>query len=169
MKQKMIIVGLVMAVLLYFTFPKPETVSYDYQDAVQIEPFEVVVTGAVNLPGTYYFFRDVSMSEVIERAGGLRDEADVSLIAFSNRITYDTNIDIASIDEEVTETVIKLNINEASFADLLDVPYMSESRAAYIIMYREEHGDFQSLDDLLDVKYIGAATLENIKPYLTLS
>jgi DNA uptake protein ComE-like DNA-binding protein len=45
---------------------------------------------------------------------------------------------------------------------------MTETRAASLIIYREAHGDFKHLDELLLVKYIGVVTLEKIKPYLTL-
>jgi len=45
---------------------------------------------------------------------------------------------------------------------------MTETRAASLVVYREAHGYFQSIDDLINVKYIGAVTLENIKPYITL-
>ena len=45
---------------------------------------------------------------------------------------------------------------------------MTETRAASLIIYREQYGDFNHIDDLINVKNIGSVTLEKIKPYITL-
>lgn len=169
MKQKIVIVCIIMALALYFTFPKQEEPTYTYQTAVDVEPIEVTVNGAVNMPDTYYVFGEVTVYDLINMAGGLRDDADTSTISYAKLINQNTTLSIQSLSDQSEEVVQKINVNDASFAELLDVPYVSESMAAYLIMYREEHGDFQSLDTLINVKYIGAATLEKIKPYLALS
>lgn len=163
------IVCLLMAVLIYLTFPEQAEPIYHNEDPMEIPIIEVIVNGEVNMPDTYYFFGETTIYEAINMAGGLTDVADDSTIAYGQVINQHTTLTIHSKTEEQTASIVQINVNEASFAQLLDIPYMSESRAAYIIMYREEHGDFQTLDDLIHVKYIGAATLEQIKPYLKLS
>jgi competence protein ComEA len=60
-----------------------------------------------------------------------------------------------------------VNINTASFQQLLSIPYMTETRAAELIIYRREHGFFDSIEGLIHVKYIGAATIENLRPFIT--
>ena len=64
--------------------------------------------------------------------------------------------------------MIQININQANFKTLITIPHMTESRAAALIIYREAHGKFQSIDDLIHVKHIGTATLEKIRPYVTI-
>ena len=44
---------------------------------------------------------------------------------------------------------------------------MGPVTAAAIIQYRTEHGPFASVDDLMDVSGIGPATLEELRPQVT--
>jgi len=46
-----------------------------------------------------------------------------------------------------------------------EVKGIGAKTAAAIVLYREAHGAFSSLDDLVKVKGIGARTLEKIRPY----
>ena len=60
-----------------------------------------------------------------------------------------------------------LNINTASAEELQTLPSIGPQTAQKIIQYREEHGDFSSVDALTEVKSIGEKTLEKVKPYIT--
>lgn len=57
----------------------------------------------------------------------------------------------------------KINLNTATAAELETLPGIGESRAAAIVAYREEHGAFQSVEELLEVPGIGEATLEKVR------
>ncbi|AWF82021.1 DNA-binding protein [Microbulbifer sp. A4B17] len=64
-----------------------------------------------------------------------------------------------SIDTK--EVMLSVNVNSASAAELADkLDGIGEARAQLIIEYREEHGPFTSVEQLLNVKGIGAATLD---------
>ena len=59
------------------------------------------------------------------------------------------------------EQVIQVNVNEADAETIADVLVgVGLSRAQAIVQYREEHGPFADVNDLIDVKGIGRATLE---------
>lgn len=67
----------------------------------------------------------------------------------------------------------KLDPNTATAAELSALPGLGEKRAAAIIAQREKvlkreptTVPFKSLDDLLPVNGIGAAMIENLRPYL---
>lgn len=60
-----------------------------------------------------------------------------------------------------------VNINRASEADLVVLPEIGPQLAKQIIEFRHEHGPIQQLADLSNVPGIGAVTLEQIAPYLT--
>lgn len=60
----------------------------------------------------------------------------------------------------------QIDLNSAPEADLARLPGIGETRAAAIIAYREEHGPFQSADELLAVDGIGEATLEKLRNYV---
>jgi competence protein ComEA len=59
---------------------------------------------------------------------------------------------------------VQVNINEADAATIADILVgIGVSRAAAIVEYREEHGDFTSLEQLIEVKGVGEATVFNNK------
>jgi len=58
----------------------------------------------------------------------------------------------------------KLDINAASRTDLTDLPGIGEVLAGRIVDYREEHGDFRRVKDLLNVDGIGEAKLAAVEP-----
>lgn len=60
-----------------------------------------------------------------------------------------------------------ININTASKEALCEIPYIGVSKARNIIEYREQHGGFKSVDELLNVSGIGKATFEKIKDSVT--
>lgn len=60
-----------------------------------------------------------------------------------------------------------ISINTASAEELQLVPGIGPSTAEKIIAYREEVGEFGSLDELTEVAGIGSVRLERIRPFLT--
>ena len=59
-----------------------------------------------------------------------------------------------------------LNVNTASTEELQTLPNIGEATAQKIVDYRTQHGDFNSVDDLQNVRGIGAKTLEKLKPFV---
>lgn len=66
------------------------------------------------------------------------------------------------------EATGKININKAGMEELMTLPFIGEVKARAIIQYRTENGPFKTIDDLDDVKGIGAKTLEKLRPFVTL-
>ena len=61
-----------------------------------------------------------------------------------------------------------VNINSASETELVALPGIGPSKARAIAQYRQQQGNFKSVDDLQKVKGIGPATLEKLRSHLTL-
>lgn len=59
------------------------------------------------------------------------------------------------------------DLNSASERSLQKIGGIGEVTARAIVEYRVSHGKFSSVDELLNVRGIGQATLEKIRPYLT--
>jgi len=72
--------------------------------------------------------------------------------------------DVRVISPTFTE-IGKVNVNEATAAELERLPGIGKTLAARIIAYREEHGPFASLDELRNVTGIGKETIERIRHY----
>ncbi len=72
----------------------------------------------------------------------------------------------------VTEVapISKVNLNTADAATLQrELTGIGEVKAQAIVAYRDEHGDFASVDELLEVKGIGEATLEKNRDKLSIN
>ncbi len=63
----------------------------------------------------------------------------------------------------------KINVNTASYEELQTLNGVGASTAAAIINYREQVGEFKSLNALLDVKGIGEKKLAKLSEQLTIS
>ena len=61
----------------------------------------------------------------------------------------------------------KINVNEASAEELTRLSGIGEKRAADIIAYREENGDFTQITDIMKVSGIGEKMYEEIKEQIT--
>jgi len=62
-----------------------------------------------------------------------------------------------------------IDLNRASLEELDALPGIGPTKAAAIVAYREEHGGFQQLEDLMNVKGIGPATFEKIRGQIIIS
>lgn len=65
--------------------------------------------------------------------------------------------------------VAPVDINKATADGLTVVPGIGKATAQRIVAWREEHGPFRRVEDLMKVKGIGEKTLEKIRPYVKVS
>lgn len=139
-------------------------------DRKVIEPIRIVIEleGEVSFPGKYTFTESITLREIINYAGSFTLEADASKLDLNEKITKNRKIIIDKKNSDENNYIYrKLNINDASFIELINIPNITETRAANIILYREQNGLFASLEDLLKVKYIGNEVYKKIIDYLT--
>jgi DNA uptake protein ComE-like DNA-binding protein len=62
--------------------------------------------------------------------------------------------------------VKKIPINKVSFDDLKYFPYLSFKQMNVIIQFREQHGEYASLDDMKNIAILNDEILRKIGPYL---
>jgi len=60
----------------------------------------------------------------------------------------------------------QVNVNTATAEELQLLPGVGAARAAALIELRKQRGGFQSLEQLKEVKGIGDASLERLRPYV---
>lgn len=75
--------------------------------------------------------------------------------------------EITEVSSSGTQNGSLININTADTRELIKLSGIGEVKAAAIVAYREEHGAFSSVEELLNVKGIGKKTLEKIRGYVT--
>lgn len=75
--------------------------------------------------------------------------------------------EITEVSSSGTQNGSLININTADARELIKLSGIGEVKAAAIVTYREEHGAFSSVEELLNVKGIGEKTLEKIRGYVT--
>lgn len=61
-----------------------------------------------------------------------------------------------------------VNVNTASAEELAMLPGVGAARARAIVELRQQRGGFKRVEDLLEVKGIGDASLAKLRPYLAL-
>jgi competence protein ComEA len=62
-----------------------------------------------------------------------------------------------------------VNLNTATKEDLVALPGIGPAKAQAILDYRAQHGGFKSVEELKDVKGIGAKRFEKLKPEVSVS
>ena len=163
-------------------------------DTIEENKIYVYVTGEIKNNGIVILNNGARISDAIEAAGGLTENADISEInmvyelqdgiklSIPNKQQIEENekfnyIITNSNDNQNEETIIKntsenkenndlININNATQTELETLPGIGPSLALNIINYRKENGRFSSIDEIKNVKGIGDSKYENIKRYI---
>lgn len=68
-----------------------------------------------------------------------------------------------SAEEDRSETV---ELNTATASELRTLPGVGERTAERILEYREEHGGFEKIEDLMNVRGIGEKTFLRLRPLI---
>lgn len=81
-------------------------------------------------------------------------------------IRTNTNVQQQEPTDKQQEQDGRIDINTATLQQLQLLPGIGETLAQRVIDYREEHGRFQSVDDLMNVSGIGEKKLEQMRQYI---
>ncbi len=146
---------------------KEQTANEQQIDANKVY---VYVCGAVNEEGVYVLTENDRVDDAIKVAGGFREDACRNALNLSSKLQDEQRIYVATMEE--TETAILeqkeqeaygVNINTADANKLMELNGIGETRAKAIITYREEHGSFESIEDIQKVSGIGPSCFAKIK------
>ncbi len=158
-----IVTGLVM-LITNPSQPTPILIRNVYDESDR----QVSIYGAVKTPGIYKFTGRIRLSDVVEFAGGLTDNADRQYADLSKWVIDGENIIIPTAGPfQPTLTLPvqekeRININTADKEQLMSFPGIGEKRADDIIRLREKKGGFKRIEEILEIPGIGEKLLESI-------
>ncbi|MES5892385.1 MULTISPECIES: helix-hairpin-helix domain-containing protein [Bacillus cereus group] len=127
------------------------------------------VKGAVFKEGVYEMKEGDRVKEAVEKAGGLLPDADMKKVNLAQMVQDQMLLYVPNKNEPMQEGATfsksegKVQINTASKEQLEKITGIGSRKAESILKYREEHGPFQKIEDLLEIDGIGAKSLEKIK------
>ncbi len=153
------------------------------------ETIVVHITGEVKKEGVIYLKKGARIVDAIKEAGGETKEADLSQVNLAYELQDGQKIYIPNKNEKISQYIIgkngetmndnsantgnestsynkeeaKVNINTASQAELDSLPGIGPALAQRIIDFRVENGNFNSIEDIQNVKGIGDSKYEDIK------
>lgn len=127
----------------------------------------VHVCGAVTEPGVYELPMGSRIYDAVLLAGDFDSEADREAINLVQELSDGEQIRIPFIGEQnYASSSGLININTASREELCQIPGIGESRAEAIVSYREEHGEFQTVKDLMRVPGIKEGIYARVSTYI---
>lgn len=207
-KQLLIILGAGIAVICvigYYIYSSNSSESYEQLELIsekketeinknvennseENEEIVVHIAGEVQQPGIVKIKDGSRIADIIEKAGGLTDQANLNNINLAYIVEDGQKITIPSKQEEIKEYIsnqggegiiqgnpemntnqnttiknLKININKATKEELQSLSGIGESTAQKIIDYRKENGEFKQIEDLKNVSGIGEAKYNAIK------
>lgn len=151
------------------------------------------VTGEVKNPGVVKVKQGSRIEDIIEAAGGLTENADITNVNLAFEVEDGMKIRIPSNDEgnenegNIIEHYITqdsgkgvivsedkssenlslvININTANETELEQLPGIGASIAGRIIDYRNKNGKFKAIEDIKNVTGIGETKFEKIKDFI---
>ncbi|MCF0132756.1 MAG: ComEA family DNA-binding protein [Blautia sp.] len=161
-----------------------ETAAEDTTETKERPETEIYVDvcGAVQNPGVYKLKEGSRVFAAIEAAGGCNEDAQLAAINQAMPLTDGQQIYVYSVFE-ATEQIItgvlpqengflpesggKVNLNTADEAVLATLSGIGPSKARAILAYREEHGSFSAIEELMEVPGIKEGTYLKIKDDIT--
>ena len=146
----------------------------------------VHVIGAVAAPGVQRLPTGSRVIDAVEAAGGAAPDADLARVNLAAVLVDGQQVVVLRPGEAPPEVVAAapatpgspdaggaagaggpVDINRASPTELEELPGVGPATAEAIVSHRDENGPFASVDDLLDVRGIGEAKLEQLRDRAT--
>lgn len=179
--------------LLIFLKNNAETedeINLPKQTNIQLNKIYVDVSGSVNKPDLYEAPSGTRLKEIIQKAGGLSDNADKNFFYRNFNLARVLNdqekIYIPSVwevqaglftenqqtinfiqpnyNEQINNNSTLINVNEATIDELDSLPGIGKTIAQKII----DNRPYQSIEDLLNKKIVNKSTYEKIKSLISL-
>ncbi len=191
-----VVAVIICIVILIYIFSLNQTDYNNYEDleitsteeenkeeTEEKEKIKVHIAGSVVSEGIVELEEGARVADAIDKVGGTTPDANMNQVNLAYKLEDGQKIYIPNQNEEeykitegmegiqTNEDINKnnelININTATQTELELLPGIGPSTATKIIDYREENGEFETIDDIKNVPGIGEAKYETIKNSIT--
>jgi competence protein ComEA len=180
--------GLALAGAIFVVVRLPAGRPITLEPAPTEQPIAVHVVGAVPRPGLYELPAGSRVQDAINAAGGLLVGVDVSALNLARRLQDGEQLAVGQPGANTAVSVEGsgaataggtvtaptpavpgnlVDINTASVAELDALPGIGPTAAQAILDYRDLHGPFTVIEELLNVPGIGPTTFNAIRALIT--
>ncbi len=159
--------------------PKPALIASASTAAPKTPAIVVVdVVGKVKTPGIVELAPGSRVIDALKAAGGIKGKPDTTALNMARVLSDGEQIlvGIKPVQGTVGSTTpgkpapggngAKVNLNAATIEQLDALPGVGPVTANAIISWRDEHGRFSRIEELMEVKGIGPATMADLKPFV---
>jgi competence protein ComEA len=186
-----VLAGFILAGAIFIVISMPAGKPIALEPSPTKAPIEVHVVGAVVRPGLYSLPEGSRVQDAIDAAGGLLSETDANSINLAAKVEDGQQLQIGNVSASAAAgpaqpggspfTVVRtptpqggdnssgdlIDINIASLSELESLPGIGPTTAQNIINYRNQHGPFEAIEDIMNVPGIGPSTFDAIQDLIT--
>lgn len=153
--------------------PEPLPLELGVAQSEETGTITVHVAGEVRSPGLVMVGSDARVADAIAAAGGSTRDAELARINLAAPLRDGEQIVIpgatsAALSIGAVGADGRVHINSATVAELEELPGVGPVLADRIAAYRDEHGSFATVEDLLDVPGIGEGKLATLRDSVAL-
>jgi competence protein ComEA len=189
--QQRVVLFLILLLLLFFflTFspfsPNPGNSINGTRPLVSIsspnQEVWIEIEGEVKNRGVWPAAKGETIRDVLKKAGGAQGNLSLPADSMTAKIEKSLHVHVVVEKEGQGNVLIEpldppkmkvlsipININTAKTEELNILPGVGPITAQAIIDFRETHGKFSVLEDLLKIKGIGPKKFASIRPHITI-
>ncbi len=170
-------ITIILAIALYLIWrspatPAPPSITQQTLSSVSSNSptdtsgvIQVYIVGAVKHPGVYTLPADARVYQLLQAAGGPLPNANLVALNMAAKLSDGQEVYVTVVGEvpptylggvpgtnpNTANSGTLVNINTASVAEMRQVLHISAATAQKIIDYRVQHGNYTSVDQLLQV------------------
>lgn len=162
---------------------RPEEAESVSEANSQLQQVFVYVCGNVVNPGVYEASPEARVYELIDMAGGASENGCLEALNLAEHIYDGQKLYVPDYDEYASGTEWQyneensgagddtgkglVNINTADVQLLMTLPGVGQSRAQAIVDYRNEHGSFECIEDIMNVNGIKEGAFSKLRDYIS--